>query len=345
MSKIAVLLVNIGSPESPQPKDVGQYLRRFLMDPRVIELPFVWRWLLVNLLIVPRRSRASARKYQEIWDRTRNRSPLMVNSEAFQKALGIELSESFQVEVAMSFSEPSIGKALMKFREQDCEGRRLLLVVPMFPQYARATTESVIQDVQQELALRKLEFPQGVRFLHSFYQQAGFCQTLASHAQQFLANKAVDHYLFSFHGLPERQILQDPQCRLTADCCATRDPVKCKCYRAQCLQTAELLAEKMDLTPQQWSVSFQSRLGRAKWLGPDTTSVVQSLAQKGVRRLVILSPAFVADCLETLEEIGIGETKNFLAHGGQELILVPALNSDPAWVKSFAAYLRARIDS
>jgi ferrochelatase len=327
------LVVNLGTPEAPDPGPVRRYLRQFLSDPRVIDIHPVGRWLLLNLLILPFRPRRSAAAYRKIW--TREGSPLLVYSRAFAQALAKRLEGSFDVELGMRYGRPSIRAGVEALRTR---GVTDLTVLPLYPQYAAASTASSVDELMR--VLREGWDIEPVRVLPPFYDDPGFLDTFAELARPVLDSSRPDHVLFSFHGLPERQIRKsDPtrsHCLASASCCDAIGTVNYRCYRAQCHATARELAARLRLGPDRWTVTFQSRLGRTPWIRPYTDHVLGELGSSGVKRLAVLVPSFVADCLETLEEIAIRGDETFREAGGQSLTLVPSLNAHPAWVDAVA---------
>jgi ferrochelatase len=328
MTDHALLLVNLGSPASTSVADVRSYLNQFLMDPYVIDLPWPVRRLLVSLILI-KRPEQSAHAYASIW--WPEGSPLVVLSQRLQKAMA-PLWQHGPVELAMRYGELSIDKALLRLAEQ---GVKRVTLAPLYPQFADSTTTTVIEEAKRVVRERGL----GMQFatLAPFYDQPEYLDALVASAQPHL-QQGFDHLLLSFHGLPERHLHKlDPSshCLKGADCCKTASPqVLATCYRAQCLRSAELFAERAGLKPGQWSVSFQSRLGRAKWIEPYTETRLDELAKAGVKKLLVMCPAFVADCIETLEEIGDRGREQFQAAGGEELVLVPCLNEHPQWVEA-----------
>lgn len=328
--KTGLILNNIGTPESPEPKDVKIYLDEFLMDPDVIGLPFPLRWLLVKGLITPRRSHKSAEKYQAVW--MKEGSPLMVYSRGFAERLQTELGSDWIVEIGMRYGNPSLSAALEKLRD---EGVKKLVLAPLFPQYAEATTGSAVKETKRLLSEMKWNVP--LKIVPPFYNRREF---LSAQAELLIPQlKSSEHVLFSFHGLPESQVRQNEGCLKSSDCCDRPSACAMNCYRAQCVQTARGLADLLGLPKEKWSLSFQSRLGPAKWIGPSTDDRLQELAQQKVKSLMVACPAFVADCLETLEEIGLGGKEDFLKWGGLEFQLVPCVNQEMSWVRGFKEIL------
>lgn len=299
-----VLLINIGTPDSPESKDVAVYLREFLMDEEILPIPYFFRWILVHLGIVWRRASVSARKYQTIW--LRQGSPLMVHSVAAKKNLQALLGSGYQVEIGMRYGNPSIEKALTSFASQ---GITDVYVLPLYPQYCRATTESSFKKVDEMIAKHNLSLR--AHKWQAFWGEHSFIAAVADEAKKSLQGKKVDHYLMTYHGLPESQN-------------SKMDPMDS--YKQRCHDTSKLIADALGLAKDQWSVSFQSRVGVETWIKPYTDEELKALPSRGVEKLAVLCPSFVADCLETLEEIGIEGRETFLHAGGEEFHLVPCVN-------------------
>ena len=328
--KTAYILSNIGTPEAPTKEAVGPYLTEFLTDPDVIPLPFLLRHLLVRGIIVPFRAPASAAKYAQVW--LPEGSPLLVNSKLLQKELQAHLDGP--VLLGMQFGNPSMESAFQEARAQGCDEIKL---VPVYPQYAEATTGSSVRKATG--LAKKYGFPP-VKVFPSFASADFYIRPFAATVKKHLHGN--EHVLFSFHGLPESQVKKGaPGCLTVANCCDRPIETLGKCYRAQSFATAKALAAALGLSPESWSVSFQSRLGRAKWIQPYTDDILKSLPTRGVKRVVVVSPAFVSDCLETLEELGVEGKDVFFTAGGQSYELVPCLNGDPGFAKGFAERLRA----
>jgi len=321
-----LLLINLGTPDAPTTPAVRRYLREFLSDPRVIDINPVGRALLLNLIILPTRPAKSAAAYRKIWDPERG-SPLLAHSKDLAAGVQAGLGAGWQVELAMRYGAPSIADALERLRA--CER---IVVLPLYPQHAASSTSTSVARVM-ELATAKWDVAP-IDVVPAFYADAGFLDAWAEVAKPVLADARADHVMFSFHGLPERQIRKsgDAQCLASPTCCERTPPNTC--YRAQCYFTAKELSQRLAIAD--YTVCFQSRLGRTPWITPHTDVVLDELA-KTHKRLVVFCPAFVADCLETLEEIGMRAKEQWLAAGGEELVLVPSLNATSAWVAAVCA--------
>lgn len=301
------------------------------MDRDVIDIPFIFRWPLVNLLIVPKRAPFSAANYKKVWMEGEG-SPLTVYTQRFATHLQDELGPNYVVKVGMRYADPSIDRALGEFAD---EGITEVLLAPMFPQYAEATTGSSTKYTENQIRSRGLELR--TRSLPPFFDSPAFIDAAVEIAKRNLPDGVpIDHYLFSFHGLPESHIRKVPGCLVTPDCCFQKDACAKNCYRAQCFATATTIAEKMGIPDSHWSVSFQSRLGRAEWLKPSSDHSLEVLAKTGKKNIAVLCPSFVADCIETLEEIGMGGEELFKENGGKEFYLIPCVNEDAQWISGFA---------
>ena len=326
-----ILLVNLGTPISPSVYNVRKYLAEFLMDPRVITLRPLFRFLLVRGIIVPFRAAKSARLYRKIWDKQTG-SPLLHYSNMQQQLLKMELGRGYVVELAMRYQYPSIELALNKLKASRVESIR---VIPMFPQYASATSGSVMAKVMEVVS--KWDVIPSMSFVNSFHDDELMIEAFAQNGQKYLAEN-YDHVLFSFHGLPEAQLVQcdasGSHCQHKKGCCDSLTSVNFNCYAAQAHHTAKLIAHKLALPPDKYTVCFQSRLGRAEWIKPYTADIITQLAQAGNKRLLVFCPAFVADCLETIYEIGVEYKELFLAAGGQHLQLVESLNGAPVFIQA-----------
>lgn len=336
--KKGLLLVNLGTPDAPEPGPVRRYLREFLGDPRVLDLPALGRWLLLNLIILPTRPRKSAAAYRKIW--TEAGSPLLVRSRALTARVAERLQGEYEVELAMRYGNPSLTDGLARLRARGVDH---LTVLPLYPQQAASSAGSTLARVYALVQQAWEVLP--VRALPAFPLDPGFLDAQVEVARPVLARARPDHVLFSFHGLPERQIRKsDPgpgHCLSSASCCDALTSQNATCYRAQSFATARALAQRLGLAPGQFTVSFQSRLGRDPWIKPYSDVVLDELAKKGVKRLAVFCPAFVSDCLETLEEVGMRGREQFLAAGGEELALVPCVNEHPLWVDAVVRMVRA----
>lgn len=329
MSTVGIVL-NIGTPNSTSTQDVRRYLTQFLSDAEVVNIPAAIRIPLVRFWIAPKRAPFSAEKYKKIW--TDEGSPLLIHSLNFARAMERELGHP--VLVGMRYGEPSIAKALQQAKQLNATK---LLLLPMYPQYARATTASSLNAVKAELA--KMNWSVATEALKDFYLAESFLSASLQNLPKEKVAEKFDHVLFSFHGLPVSQIKRDKECSM-GSCCDLRDACKTRCYRAQSVATAKALASRLGLNANQYSYSFQSRLGPVEWIRPYTDEVVQDLAKKGVKRLLVLCPSFVADCLETLEEVGMEVRELFLSNGGQEYQLQSCVNASEVWVRTLAAEIK-----
>lgn len=328
-AKKGILLVNLGTPDSPAVSDVYRYLIEFLMDGRVIDIPLWRRTLLVKGIIVPFRARNSAKLYQEIWDKETG-SPLLHYSLVQQRLLQERLGDEYHVELAMRYQNPSIPNALANLKRLKVDSIR---VIPLFPQYASATTGSIIEKVMDVMRSWQT-FPE-VSFVDQFYDNELMVDIFAENARK-QQPETYDHILFSYHGLPKRQLLDvdgtgTHNCD-TAGCRERIDEDNKFCYLAQCYATTRRIAEKINVTPAEYTVCFQSRLGKTPWIEPYTINALKDLAGRGKKRLLVFSPAFVADCLETIYEIGTEYAIDFKALGGEHVQLVESLNDHPLWI-------------
>jgi protoporphyrin/coproporphyrin ferrochelatase len=334
--KEAVLLINLGTPDSPSPSHVRKYLTQFLNDRRVIDIHPVARFFLVNFIIVPFRSFRSAKLYGQIW--TGKGSPLLIHGEALKEKLKLHLGGDFVVELGMRYQKPSIRSAvekLMKFSPEKIH------VLPLYPQYASSSTGSSVEETFS--ILKTLEVTPSVNVISAFYRHPAFIRALVGKARQHDPSK-YDHVLFSYHGLPERQIYKASEsygasvCRI-GECCNKITQHNQYCYRAACFETTRQLVSALQLKEGSYTMAFQSRLND-KWLKPYSDRVVEDLAKKGAKKLLVFSPAFVADCLETIYEIGTEYQEIFKSHGGETVTLVESLNSDDEWVRALGEIIR-----
>lgn len=329
MPPTGLLLCNLGTPDDTSPSSVRRYLRQFLSDPRVIDINPVGRWALLNLVILPFRPAKSAKAYKMIW--TDRGSPLLFHGEDLTALVQQKLGPTWAVEFAMRYQNPSIDVALQKLRAR---GADRIVVLPLYPQYSASSTGSSVEEIFRVAS--QAWVTASFSFVEPFFDDPGFIDAFAAVGRPVIADKNPDHVLMSFHGLPERHMRKadhsGQHCLASAGCCDKLESVNRHCYRAQCFATARALAARLSLPDSMYSVAFQSRLGRTPWIRPYTDVVVPQLAQAGKKRLVVFCPAFVADCLETLEEIGIRAQHDFVAAGGETLTLIPSLNATPRWV-------------
>jgi len=328
MKKKGILLVNLGTPNSTKTSDVRKYLREFLMDKRVVDIPLPFRWILVNGIIAPFRAPKSAEEYRKLFDD--RGSPLRYYTEDITQLLQKELTEEYIVKFAMRYQSPSLESVLNEFREEKIAK---LHVIPLFPQYASATTGSVIDKVM-ELAKGWQVIPD-IKFTAQFLEEELFIETITDQGKVLMNKEQYQHYIFSYHGLPERQIRKasyGKYCQL-GKCCKTLNEHNRYCYRAQCFETTRLVATGLNIPKEQYTVCFQSRLGKDPWIKPYTEDVLKKLAEKGIKKVLAFSPAFVADCLETTIEVGETYQEDFIRAGGEKWDLVPSLNKEDKWVK------------
>ncbi|MDG2336096.1 MAG: ferrochelatase [Myxococcota bacterium] len=328
-----LLLVNLGTPASPRVRDVRRYLREFLSDPRVLTMSAPARWMLLNLVILPFRPRKTADAYSKIW--TKEGSPLLLYSQALAERVTEELGDDFVVELAMRYQQPSIGDALARLQ---AAGVERVLVVPLFPQFADAVTNSVAARVEEES--RRLGTDFDIAFHGDFFDDPGFIEAQASKIRPLLEDRDWDHVLFSYHGLPESQIRVTPGCLELEDCCEQPGNPPRRCYRAQCFGTTRALSQTLDLTPSKFSLSFQSRLTREPWIRPYTDFVLPELYEQGKKSLLVVCPAFTADNLETLEEVGIRLREQWLELGGENFALAECANDSPIFAGAIANWTR-----
>lgn len=333
MKKKGVLLINLGTPKSPSVKDVGEFLFEFLNDERVIDLPWLLRKILVNIIIVPFRMFSSAKEYKKLW--TAKGSPLKYHSDKLFKEVQKKLPESYTVHLAMRYQKPSIKKVLEEMKNEQYDE---IIVLPLYPQYAASSSGTAIQEVMKYIskwwAIPKLTF------ISEFHEDEGYLESILERAKEFNLTE-YDHILFSFHGLPTRHIS-----KLNIKDCSS-NTCECKsnnryCYKSNCVSTTKILADKMNLDSSKYSICFQSRLDN-KWLTPFADKEVIKLAKSGAKKILIFSPAFVADCLETTIEIGEEFKDLFIENGGTKLDLVPSLNSEKRWVKAVSDLIKKQV--
>ena len=328
--KTGVLLINLGTPNSPSTKDVRTYLTQFLNDRRVIDISAVGRFFLVNFIIVPFRSYKSAKLYQHIW--TKEGSPLLIYGNKVKKQLQTELGNDFVVELGMRYQNPSIESALENLKRQQV-GK--YIVIPLYPQYASSSTGSTVEEVMR--ITKQWEVTPSMKFINKFYDRPDFIDACAEVSRKYALNK-YDHFIFSYHGLPERQILKasahygNSTCQM-GNCCNTITKNNIYCYRAACFETTRQLVKRLNILEGKYDTTFQSRLND-KWLKPYSDKVIAQKAKEGVKKILVFSPAFVADCLETIYELGVEYKDIFKENGGEELHFVESLNDNPVWIKA-----------
>jgi ferrochelatase len=328
----AVLLVNLGSPDSPAVPDVRRYLGEFLMDGYVIDVPYLLRKLIVGGFILPFRPKRSAEAYRKIW--WKQGSPLIVISQRVRDLLAERLD--VPVELAMRYGNPSIPSAIERLQSN---GVSECFVVPLYPHYAMSTVTSSVEAVKN--AVRRLGANMRLKVVEPFYEEQHYIEVLAESARPYV-EAGFDHLLVSYHGLPERHLRKtDPtgaHCLKVEDCCNTASPAHLSCYRHQVIRTTEAFTKRLGIPEDKYTLSFQSRLGKDAWLKPFTVAEARRLGAAGVKRLLVMCPAFVADCLETLEEIGMGVKEEFIEAGGKSFQLVPCLNETEGWIDVLEGY-------
>ncbi|CCB89250.1 ferrochelatase [Simkania negevensis] len=336
--RVGILLVNLGTPDSAKPRAVKRYLTQFLTDGRVIDIPFFLRQLLVRGVIIPKRYRNSAKLYQAIWKP--EGSPLKIYSYELKDKLQEALGNSFQVELAMRYQTPSIETGLENLRS--CQK---IVLIPLFPQYASATTGSVYQEVFR--ILQTWEVIPSLVCMDGFATHEEVIHAFCQAARQYdLAQ--YDHFLFSYHGLPERQVQKADRCHhclKTPNCCQELTDKNRTCYAAQCVATTAAICRQLKLPQEAVSHCYQSRLGKDPWIQPYASNVLEKLAKEGKKKILVFSPAFVADCLETLQEIGIEYQAEFKQWGGEKLDLVEGLNARPEWVSALKSIILTQLPS
>jgi len=328
MAKTCVLLINLGTPDSPSTTDVRKYLSEFLNDPRVIDINPIARFFLVNFIIVPFRAPKSAKIYKELW--TKDGSPIIIYGESVKEKLQKELGNDFDVELAMRYQNPGLDKVCARMEKR---GYEKIIIIPLFPQYASASTGSAI-DEAMKLISKWWVIPE-IKIISQFYDDEDYLNCVIERSKKYNFND-YDHILFSYHGLPIRQVdkvYSDGKPCDDHKCDTEINEDNIYCYKATCYATTRLLAAKLNLTKERYTVCFQSRLDK-NWLEPFSDKVVIDCAKKGAKKLLVFSPAFVADCLETTVEIGIEYQKLFIENGGEKVQLVESLNDHPMWIET-----------
>jgi len=336
--KQGLLLINLGSPDAPREPDVRRYLREFLMDGRVLDYPQLARWLLVNCRMIPEQAAESTQAFRSIW--SAKGSPLIVTGRSVAEKL--EAALGLPVALAMRYRRPTVSLALRRLYSA---GVRELTVLPLFPQYSASGYETAVTHVDREI--ETLVPGMRHRFIPPFFEEPEYLDALTASAEPYLAN-GFDHLLFSFHGMPERHLRKaDPtgrHCLASEHCCELLSPARRTCYRAQCLATARGVAERLELKARQWSTSFQAGREGEPWIRPGTEETLKSLGAAGVKHLLVMCPACVADCLETLNGIATRGSETFRSTGGGRLTLIPCLNDHPAWIEGLAAIVSRQMN-
>jgi len=326
-----IILMNLGSPDSTEVKDVKKYLNEFLMDERVIDIPYLLRLILIKGIIVPTRAPKSAEAYKQIW--WKDGSPLVVLTKQLQQALQQNVEES--VEIAMRYGNPTPEAAYENLLKKNPALDEVLLF-PLYPHYAMSSYETAVEYMKEVYQEKKYHFK--LKVIAPFYSNENYINALAESMKPFL-DVEYDHLLFSYHGIPERHIRKEDvtgdHCLKTADCCEKNSPCHAFCYRHQIRMTTKLVTEKLNIPLNKYSISFQSRLGKG-WLQPFTDVRLEEMPKEGIKKLLVICPAFVSDCLETLEEIEMRGKETFLKAGGEHFQFIPCLNTQPIWVKAVA---------
>ncbi|MFL9482393.1 ferrochelatase [Chitinophagaceae bacterium LWZ2-11] len=334
-AKKGIVLMNLGSPDSTEVKDVRKYLNEFLMDERVIDSPYLARLLLVRGIIVPFRAPKSAEAYKTIW--TKEGSPLIVFTKQLQQVLQQQVEEP--VEIAMRYGNPSPVNAFDKLMAAHPDLEEVI-ALPLYPHYAMSSFETAVEAAKEDH--KKNKYPFKLTFVKPFYNNPDYINALANNILPYLQNE-YDHILFSYHGVPGRHIKKSDitgcHCLQSNDCCEKDSPAHAFCYRHQVFTTTELVTQQLNIPKDKFSISFQSRLGKG-WLEPFTDIRLEEMPKEGIKKLLILCPAFVSDCLETLEEIEERGKESFMNAGGESYTMIPCLNTHPLWVSTIAKWMK-----
>ena len=330
-----IILMNLGSPDSTAVPDVKRYLNEFLMDKRVIDYPYLFRLLLIKGIIVPKRAPKSAEAYKSIW--WEEGSPLIVLTKQLQNAVQHDLQ--MPVEISMRYGNPSQEAAYDSLLKQNPNLKEVILL-PLYPHYAMSSYETAVEHAKA--VHKKKGYSFNLTIVPPYYSEPDYINALAESMRPYLAQE-YDHLLFSYHGVPERHIrkgdITGKHCLQVENCCKVDSPAHEFCYRHQVHVTSELVAEKLNIPREKWSVTFQSRLGREEWLKPYTAATLEELPKKGVKRLLVACPAFVSDCLETLEEIAVEGKHTFINSGGDSFTMIPCMNVHPLWVQAVVKWM------
>ena len=333
MKKKGILLVNLGTPDAPTYGGLRRYLSQFLTDRRVIDLPWLFRNMLFRGIVVPIRSAKVSKLYQQLW--MDEGSPLKVYGQRVADGVQKQLGDNYQVELAMRYQNPSLNDAIDRLRQAQVND---IEVFPLFPQYSSATTGSIFEEVMK--IMKKKEQIPSMRFTNSYYDHPELIEVYADNARQFNIEE-YDHFVFSFHGVPKRYLKKENNyCKCNTQCCQTIVPENQFCYTAQCNGTAQAIAKKLELPTEKYTVAYQSRFGPEEWIQPYTDKVLEEQVEKGNKKILVFSPAFIADCLETTIEIGYEYKEEFIEAGGEKLDLVPSLNDDPRWINLIAQLVK-----
>lgn len=325
----AILLLNLGTPDSPKKGDVRSYLTQFLNDPRVIDIPWLARTILVNGIIVPFRSGNSSKLYKAIWD-DKTGSPLLMHSQNLAEKLQDEVGSEYKVELAMRYKNPSIESVLARMKK---EGYHKIIIFPLFPQYASSSTGSALQ-LAMEIISKWWVIPE-LKIISQYYTNSDYINCIVNRAKEHNLND-YEHIVFSYHGLPERQVdkvYEDGYLCKDHNCETENNDTNYFCYKSACYKTTEMVVKQLNIPKEKYTLSFQSRLDN-KWLTPFSDKVIEDLGKKGIKNILVFSPAFTADCLETIYEIGIEYQEIFHKNGGHKIQLVESLNSGDDWVKT-----------
>ncbi|MBA4168494.1 MAG: ferrochelatase [Chitinophagaceae bacterium] len=338
-NKRGILLMNLGSPDSTEVKDVKRYLNQFLMDKRVIDKPWLLRALLVQGIIVPFRAPKSAEAYKTIW--TSEGSPLIVISKQLQQALQKIVDEP--VELTMRYGNPAPEIAFDRLMER-MPGLEEVVAIPLYPHYAMSSYETAVEFAKE--VHKKKKYPFSLTFIKPYYSEPEYIEALADRIEPYL-DQPYDHILFSYHGVPGRHIIKSDvtgnHCLQSAGCCNAASPAHAFCYRHQGIMTTRLVTEKLGIPANKFSISYQSRLGKG-WLEPFTDIRLQEMPGEGIKKLLVICPAFVSDCLETLEEIAERGKESFMGAGGETYQMIPCLNTHPLWVSALAGWVKEYAD-
>ncbi|RFS19742.1 ferrochelatase [Chitinophaga silvatica] len=333
-SDVGIVLMNLGSPDSTAVPDVKRYLIEFLMDKRVIDYPWLFRKILIEGIIVPRRAAKSAEAYSSIW--WKEGSPLIVLTKQLQMAVQNDME--IPVQVAMRYGNPSPEEAYNNLLKENPNLKEVVLL-PLYPHYAMSSYETAAIYAEEVYKKKKYKFKLSI--IPPFYDEPEYINALAESMRPYL-QQDYDYVLFSYHGVPERHIFKGDttgaHCLKVNDCCHVASPAHKFCYRHQVTITAELVAQQLKLPREKWGISFQSRLGREEWIKPYTAGVLETLPSEGKKKLLVVCPAFVSDCLETLEEIAVEGKHTFISNGGESFTMIPCLNIHPLWVKAIVKY-------